>query len=164
MSPEFFASDVSADVVANLIFGLFESDGHVSLEQTGAVRVGYTTTSEQLAHQLHWLLLRWGIGSSVRRYDPSNRRPSIVKGRKVLGKLPRWEVRVSGIENVQRFAEVIPMWGPRGKALVDRPRRSRTRRPSRLAAQLPAQLADRTRVGVLAGARCDTALSGDARR
>jgi recombination protein RecA len=116
--PEFFADDVSADVVGNLVFGLFESDGHVSREQTGAIRLGYSTTSEQLAHQLHWLLLRWGIGSSVRWYVPSAKRPSIVKGRKVIGKLPRWEVRVSGIENVRRFAEAIPMWGPRGSALV----------------------------------------------
>jgi recombination protein RecA len=117
IGPEFFVPDVSADVVANLIFGLFESDGYVSREQTGAVRVGYSTTSEQLAHQLHWLLMRWGIGSTVQRYDPTNKRPSIVKGRKVLGKLPAWEVRVSGIDNVRRFAEVIPMWGPRGGAL-----------------------------------------------
>ncbi len=49
---EFFAPDVSADVVANLMFGLFESDGWVSREQTGAPRVGYTTTSEQLAQQV----------------------------------------------------------------------------------------------------------------
>src|SRR5947207_2895559 len=94
----FFAPDVSADVVANLIFGLFESDGHVSREQTGGLRLGFSTTSEQLAHQVHWLLLRWGIGSSVRVYDPTNQRPSIVKGRRVQAKLPIWEVRVSGVD------------------------------------------------------------------
>ena len=118
IGPEFFAPDVSADVAANLIFGLFESDGHVSFEQAGALRVGYTTTSEQLAQQFHWLLLRWGIGSSVRRYDPSTKRPSVVNDHKVLGKLPGWEVRISGIDNVRRFAEAIPMWGPRGTALA----------------------------------------------
>ena len=115
---EFFAPDVSADLVANLIFGLFESDGYVTREQTGGVRVGHTTTSEQLAHQLHWLLMRWAIGSTVRRYDPSSKRPSVVRGRKVLGKLPIWEVRVSGVDNVRRFSEVIPMWGPRGSVLT----------------------------------------------
>ena len=115
---EFFAPDLSADVAANLVFGLFETDGYVSREQTGGLRVGYTTTSEQLAHQLHWLLLRWGIGSSVRSYDPTTKRPSIVNGRRVQGKLPGWEVRVSGIDNVSRFAEAIPKWGPRGRALT----------------------------------------------
>jgi recombination protein RecA len=116
---EFFTPDVSADVVGNLIFGLFESDGYVSREQTGTIRIGYTTTSLQLAHQLHWMLLRWGIGSSVRRYEPTSRRPSIVKGRRVQSKLPIWELRVSGIENVARFAEAIPTWGPRGRVLVE---------------------------------------------
>ena len=114
----FFGADVSADVVANLLFGLFESDGWVSREQTGGIRVGYTTTSEQLAHQVHWLLLRWGIGSSVRAYDRKGGRPSIVGGRRVQGTLPCWEVRVSGVDNIVRFSEAIPMWGPRGQVVT----------------------------------------------
>jgi recombination protein RecA len=126
----FFASDVSAKVVANLVFGIFESDGWVSREQTGSIRCGFTTTSEQLARQLHWLLLRWGIGSSVRPHDPTTKRPSIVGGRRIAGKLPCWEVRVSGIDNVARFADAIPTWGPRGQALTTelaRPERRRHR-------------------------------------
>ena len=47
----FFAPDVSAEVIGNLIFGLFESDGYVSREQTGGIRIGFSTTSEQLAYQ-----------------------------------------------------------------------------------------------------------------
>jgi recombination protein RecA len=117
--PAFFAPDVSADVVANLLFGLLETDGYVSREQTGGLRSGFTTTSEQLAHQIHWLLLRWGIHSSVRVYDPSTQRPSIVKGRRVQGKLPCWETRVSGIDNVIRLAEVLPTWGPRTQVLSE---------------------------------------------
>jgi recombination protein RecA len=116
--PSAFFGDVSSDVAANLVFGYFETDGLVSREQTGGIRVGFTTTSEQLAQQMHWLLLRWEIGSSVRRYDPSQHRPSIIGGRQVQGKLPVWELRVSGIDNVKRFADAIPMWGPRGQKLV----------------------------------------------
>ncbi|MDP9020185.1 MAG: recombinase RecA, partial [Actinomycetota bacterium] len=76
----FFAPEVSAEVVANLLFGLWETDGYVSREQTGGLRCGFTTTSEQLAHQIHWLLLRWGIGSSARVHDPKSARPSMVNG------------------------------------------------------------------------------------
>jgi recombination protein RecA len=115
---EFFSPDLSCEIAANVVFGLLETDGYVSREQTGGLRVGYTTVSEQLAHQLHWLLLRWGIGSSVRRSDPTQKRPSIVSGRPVQSKLLVWEVRVAGIDNVSRFAEVIPMWGPRGQKLT----------------------------------------------
>ncbi|CAN5730439.1 intein-containing recombinase RecA [soil metagenome] len=114
----FFAPEASAEVVANLLFGIWETDGYVSREQTGGIRVGFTTTSEQLAHQLHWLLLRWGVGSSVRVYDPTQKRPSLVNGRRVQGRRPCWEVRVSGIDNVRRFAEAVPQWGPKGQKLT----------------------------------------------
>jgi recombination protein RecA len=116
--PEFFAPEVSAEVVGNLIFGYFESDGYVSREQTGGIRIGFSTTSEQLAQQVHWLLLRWGIGSSVQRRDPRAQRGGLVKGRRISGKLPAWEVRVSGVENVAAFANAIPMWGPRGQVVT----------------------------------------------
>jgi recombination protein RecA len=114
----FFQPDIAANIVGNLLFGLLESDGWVSREQTGALRVGYTTTSEQLAHQIHWLLLRFGIVSTVRDYDPTQRKPSIIDGRRVQSKRQIFEVRVAGMENVTAFAESIPMWGPRGIALT----------------------------------------------
>ena len=116
--PEFFAPDVSAEVIGNLVFGLFETDGHVSREQTGGIRIGFTTTSEQLAQQIHWLLLRWGIGSGVQRRDPRAQRGGIIKGRRISGKHPVWEVRVSGVDNVAAFTEAIPMWGPRGQVTI----------------------------------------------
>jgi recombination protein RecA len=114
----FFEPDITADIVGNLLFGLFERDGWVSREQTGALRVGYTTTSEQLAYQIHWLLLRFGIVSTVRDYDPAQKRPSIVNGRRIQSQRQVFEVRVSGMENVTAFAKAVPMWGPRGIALV----------------------------------------------
>ena len=113
----FFAPEVSAEVIGNLIFGIFESDGYVSREQTGGIRVGFSTTSEQLAHQLHWLLLRWGIGSSVQRRDPRSQRGGLIKSRRISGKHPSWEVRVSGVDNVSAFSAAIPMWGPRGQVV-----------------------------------------------
>jgi recombination protein RecA len=116
---EFFHPQLSREVAGNLLFGLFESDGWVSREQTGAIRVGYTTTSEQLAHQLHWLLLRYGITSSVRRYDPTGQRGGLIKGRRIQARRPCYEVRVAGSDNVEAFAEAVPLWGPRGVVLRD---------------------------------------------
>ena len=113
-----FAPDVSAEVISNVIFGIFETDGYVSREQTGGIRVGFSTTSEQLAYQLHWLLLRWGIGSSVQRRDPRSQRGGLIKGRRISGKHPSWEVRVSGVDNVAAFAAAIPVWGPRGQVVT----------------------------------------------
>ena len=139
----FFEPDITADIVGNLLFGLFENDGWVSREQTGALRVGYTTTSEQLAHQIHWLLLRFGIVSTVRDYDPTQRRPSIVNGRRIQGRRQVFEVRVSGMENVTAFAESVPMWGPRGIALIQAiPEAMQGRRRGSQATYLAAEVAD----------------------
>jgi recombination protein RecA len=139
----FFEPDIAADVVGNLLFGLFESDGWVSREQTGALRVGYTTTSEQLAHQIHWLLLRFGIVSTVRDYDPTRKRPSIVNGRRVQSKRKVFEVRVTGMENVTAFAESVPMWGARGIALTQAiPEAMQGRRRGSQATYLAAEMAD----------------------
>ncbi len=138
----FFQPDIAADLVGNLLFGLFESDGWVSREQTGALRVGYTTTSEQLAHQIHWLLMRFGIVSTIQDYDPTQKRPSIVNGRRVQSKRRIFEVRVSGMENITAFAESVPMWGPRGVALVDAiPEAMQGRRRGSQATYLAAEMA-----------------------
>jgi recombination protein RecA len=114
----FFAPDVSAEVVANLLFGIWASDGYVTREQTGGVRVGFTTTSEQLARQIHWLLLRWGIGSSVRPYDPTANRPSLVNGRRIQSRRQIWETRISGVENIVRFSEAMPTLGRKSEVLA----------------------------------------------
>jgi recombination protein RecA len=115
--PAFFAPGVAPDVVGNLLFGIWESDGWITREQTGGIRCGFVTTSPELAQQIHWLLLRWGIGSSVRVSAPGSRR-SLIAGRAIVGKLPCWQVRVSGIDNVSRFADALPMWGPKGTKLL----------------------------------------------
>jgi recombination protein RecA len=118
LPPAFFAPEISAEIVGNLIFGLLETDGYVSREQTGGLRVGFAITSEQLAHQIHWLLLRWGIGSAVRVRDPHDQRGGLIKGRRIVAKHPIWDVRVSGVENIAGFAAAVPMWGPRGQVLT----------------------------------------------
>jgi protein RecA len=94
----FFAPDHSAEVLANLLFGIWVDAGYVTREPTGGVRVGFTTTSEQLAHQIHWLLLRWGIGSSVRPQDPAP--PTAQR--------PVWETRLAAVEDIARFSEIMP--------------------------------------------------------
>ena len=116
---EFFHPDLARSTAAHLLVGLLETDGHVSREQTGAVRFGYTTTSEQLAHQVAALLLRFEIAASVRRYDPTTKRPSFVAGREIHHRRDCFEVRVTGAEQIRRLVEVLPVVGPRSRALRD---------------------------------------------
>ena len=116
----FFDPEVSAEVVANLLAGIWESCGDVTLERTGGgVRCGFTTTSEQLAHQVHWLLLRFGIGSSVRHDVLSPRRASVTEDRSADGEVGVHEVRIEGIEEVVGFAQALPLRGPKGARLAE---------------------------------------------
>jgi RecA/RadA recombinase len=115
---ELFDPDVSSSTVAHLLVGLLETDGHVSLEQTGAGRVGFTTTSPQLAQQIAALLLRFGVTATVRRYDPTTKRPSIVAGREVRAKRDCYDVRVTGQEQLAALTSFLPQVGPRSRALA----------------------------------------------
>ncbi|RFD25419.1 recombinase RecA [Mycobacterium uberis] len=114
----FFEPDIAADIVGNLLFGLFESYGWVIKKQTRALCVGFTATSEQLAYQIHWLLMRFGIVNSVREYDPTQERPNVVNGQRVQSMRQVFEVWISGMENITAFSESVPMWGPRGIVLT----------------------------------------------
>ena len=113
---EVFQPELARDVAANMIFGLLESDGYVSLDTGGCPRVGFTTTSAALAEQIRWLLLRFGVTSSVKDYDPTEKRPSLVNGRPVYHRRPCYEVRVSGVDNVAALLNALPSWGPRTMA------------------------------------------------
>ena len=132
-----------ADVVGNLLFGLLESDGWVSREQTGALRVGFSTTSEQLAHQIHWLLLRFGIAKHRSR----------LRSNPEAAEYHQWPTGTEQAPNVRgprlghgerrRIRRAVPMWGPRGIALVQAiPEAMRGRRRGSQATYLAAEMAD----------------------
>ncbi|HVL99889.1 MAG TPA: recombinase RecA [Egibacteraceae bacterium] len=124
----FFSGDVAADVVANLLFGIWESSGWIDARKTHGVRCGFATTSEQLAWQIHWLLLRWGVTTAVQQQEPTSRQKP---GSRSEVTEPCWQVRVSGIDNIRRFADALPMWGPKGRALTEQLARPESRRHHR---------------------------------
>ncbi len=151
----FFAPDVSRDVVANLLFGLLETDGYVSAEQTGAIRCGYTTTSEQLrasgplaAPPVRCLELGPGV------------RPDIAAGELHQGsQSARYSAVLGSTHQRDRQRQPVrrchPDVGPAWSRPADRARPSRPRRAPGFAEQLPRGYRDRTRARVLAQQGCD---------
>ena len=115
--PAFFASDTSAEIVANLLSGLWETTGWVRNDYRWGTRCGFTTTAEHLAWQVHWLLLRFGIANTVAPSSPQ--RPAHEPSTDVVTGIPRrWRVTVTGIDNVARFADALPLSGLRGQELA----------------------------------------------
>jgi replicative DNA helicase len=89
---------------------LWATDGSVTVANSGAVRVYYSTTSEKLARQLQTLLLRFGI--IARLHAVGN----------VYGH-PQWTVDVKGVKDQRRFLTEIGVHGKRGLSAVEAKKR-----------------------------------------
>jgi len=89
---------------------LWATDGSVTVADSGAVRVYYSTTSEKLARQLQTLLLRFGI--IARLHAVGN----------VYGH-PQWTVDVKGVKDQRRFLDEIGVHGKRGLSAVEAKKR-----------------------------------------
>jgi replicative DNA helicase len=84
---------------------MYACDGHVYCSDRLA-QIGYTTISEQLAHDVQHLLLRLGIVATIRAL----KRP-VYEG---TGKVAR-EVRITGQYGLRRFCELISVPGKEEK-------------------------------------------------
>ncbi len=89
---------------------LWATDGSVTVSKSGAVRVYYSTTSEQLARQLLTLLLRFGIVARLHAVGNA------------YG-YPQWTVDVKGVTDQRRFLDNIGAHGKRGLAVEQAQRR-----------------------------------------
>ncbi|MBF9068135.1 replicative DNA helicase [Streptacidiphilus sp. NEAU-YB345] len=81
---------------------LWATDGSVTVSNSGAVRVYYTTTSERLARDLQQLLLRVDVQARLRAVGNT-------KGR------PGWTVDVSGVTDQRLFLHDVGVHGARGE-------------------------------------------------
>ena len=88
------------NVISNLLAALFDCDGFVSKSNPG---FEYSTKSKKLAYHVQFLLLRLGIISSVKeKLKRATNSPSQEKEK-------YYSVFVSGLENIRKLYEKIPM-------------------------------------------------------
>jgi intein/homing endonuclease len=106
----------SKSVVANCIAGIFDTDGHVfTSEAKGgiSISINFTTISEKLAKQLQYVLLHFGIKSSLR----SRKRNQILRGVKSNSQIV-YELMISG-PSVLKFYQEIPIKLERKKKVLE---------------------------------------------
>ncbi len=85
------------DKMAALISGIFDTDGHVGNDTSKggiSTQISLTNTSKELIHQIHYILLHYGIVSRVSCRDRN------IKWNRI------YELIISGI-NVKKFSEQI---------------------------------------------------------
>jgi replicative DNA helicase len=108
-TPEKFVPDaifgLDDEQLARFLGVMYACDGHVYCSDRLA-QIGYTTTSERLAHDVQHLLLRLGIVATIRTL----KRP-VYDG---TGKVAR-EIRITSQEGLRRFCELIPVPGKEQK-------------------------------------------------
>jgi replicative DNA helicase len=92
---------LSEEQIARFLGVLYACDGHVHVSER-LRRIGYTTISDRLAHDVQHLLLRLGIVSRIRTL----RRP-VYEGTAVRAQ----EVRITGREDLDAFARRVPVVG-----------------------------------------------------
>ena len=91
--------------VALFLHHLWATDGSVTISKSGAVRVYYGTTSEQLARDLQGLMLRFDIKARLRSVGNTYGHP-------------QWTVDVRGVEDQRRFLEEVGVHGERTVAVT----------------------------------------------
>jgi replicative DNA helicase len=91
------------DQLALFLRHLWATDGSITVNKLGQVRIYFGTTSEKMAQQLLVVLLRFGI--IARLYAVGN-----SYGR------PQWVVDVTGVRDEQLFLDEIGTYGPRVSA------------------------------------------------
>src|SRR5215472_16878537 len=81
---------------------LWATDGSITVDKYGSVRVHYGTTSERLARDIQSLLLRFEILPGLRAAGNSYGHP-------------QWTIDVKGVKDQRRFMEEIGAHGERGQ-------------------------------------------------
>jgi len=97
----------SGERIAAFLSGLFDTDGYCSFKQlkTKAItKVGFTSSSRKLSDQVHWLLLSYGIVSSMCVVHKAG--PAVIMGIKCNTQEARG-VAMGGREDVEKFQQRI---------------------------------------------------------
>ncbi len=95
--------------IASFIAGLMDSDGSYVIRvdrrtKTYRTHIEFITTSRDLVYKLHYLLLRFGIFSRIRRKKPSK---TTLHGREVRGKYVKYVLQITDRDSLVRYSTII---------------------------------------------------------
>lgn len=94
--------------LSELIGGLFDTDGYVSLSKDGRVRLTLTQAYDGLLREVQNVLLHFGVHSNV-RYIKNRNRIHVSNGKTIIDKNGEWRLEINDITSVANFADNIKL-------------------------------------------------------
>ncbi len=93
-------------VLAQLLQGLFDTDGYVSIGKDGSHHIGVSTVSPMLAKTLHLALLKFGVNAKLRMRKKAGK---VAYGKKitVTSRHDAHVIEIRGAANLKAFADSI---------------------------------------------------------
>lgn len=104
--------------ITELIGGLYDTDGYVSIAKNGMVRLILTQCQKEILTEVQNLLLHFGIHSSI-RYINSNNRTHVSNGKTIIDSNGWFILSIDDITSVAKFANCIPLTVPRKQSTLD---------------------------------------------
>lgn len=94
--------------LAELIGGLFDTDGYVRVDKNGRVRLVLTQSQKEILTEVQDVLLHFGVHCSIRYIKPTNR-VHLNNNRLIEDKHGEWRLEINDITSVSKFAYNITL-------------------------------------------------------
>lgn len=95
-----------AESLSELIGGLFDTDGYISIDKSGRPRITLTQCYEEILREIEQVLLHFGIHCSI-KFIKTNQRQHEYNGKVIKDGAGNWRLTVQDINSIGNFAKYI---------------------------------------------------------
>ena len=95
-----------AESLSELIGGLFDTDGYISIDKTGRPRITLTQCQEEILREVESVLLHFGIHCNI-KFIKTKFREHECNGKIIKDEAGHWRLTIADINSVGNFAKYI---------------------------------------------------------
>jgi recombination protein RecA len=95
-----------AESLSELIGGLFDTDGYISIDKAGNPRIVLTQCQEEILRELEQVLIHFGIHCSIKFIETKSRQ-HISNGKAIKDGPGYWRLTIADVNSIGNFAKYI---------------------------------------------------------